>query len=562
MMNRAERKKQEKRQGTQALGALQQLFSQAVAHHQGGRLQQAADLYYQILAQQPRHADTLHLLGLVAYKTGHWDEAAGRIAEAIEQDSTKAPYCFNLGVVLQKQGKLDGAADAYRRAVKLNPSYAEAQGNLGNVLLEQGKPARAEEAYRQVLRLNPNSAEAHNNLGVALKEQGKFAEAQASYQQALKLNAQHVDSQNNLGVALRDHGKLDEAVEAFTRTLALRPGYVKAHYDRAFAYLWKGELGRAAEDFQASADTKQNHGWPVQDTAVSKARMKHDAEQVRYLMDRGALGPAQEGYLQMLTQLQQRAAQEGAAPWRMAVSSGEYQAVVPSFNRILHRADCPILPGGAVNPSLDVAEIEARYNAKRPEIMYVDGLLTDEALQSLRRFCLDSTIWKRDYPNGYLGAFLGDGFASPLLLQVAEELRLRFPGVFKQHKLTQSWAFKYDSALTGLNMHADAAAVNVNFWITPDEANLDAEHGGLVVWDKEAPRDWNFKEYNNARNEPKVLAWLKEQGAQAVTIPYRCNRAVIFNSDLFHATDRISFKEGYENRRVNITLLYGRREQD
>lgn len=558
-MNRAERKKQEKRQGSQALGHLQQTFAQAVAHHQAGRLQQAADLYQRILTEQPRHADSLHLLGLVAYKAGRLEEAIGLITNAIQQDSTKAPYCFNLGVVLQKQGKLDDAVNAYRRAVKLNPLHGEAQSNLGNVLLEQGKLDQAVAAYQQALRLNPNAAEAHNNLGVALKEQGKFAPAVAAYEQALKLNPHHVEAQNNLGVVLRDHGRLDEAVAAFTQTLALRPGYVKAHYDRAFAYLWKGEIGRAVEDFRASAETKQNHGWPIQDSMVSKARMKHDAEQVQYLLDRGLLGQAQKGYLDMLRQLWKRVAQKGGSPWRMPVSPGEYQAIAPSFNRILHHADCPALPGGAVNPSLDVATIEARYNAKRPEIMYVDGLLTEEALQSIRRFCLESTIWKRDYPNGYLGAFLGDGFVCPLLLQIAEELRLKLPGVFHRHKLTQSWAFKYDSALTGLNMHADAAAVNVNFWITPDEANLDPDHSGLVVWDREAPRDWNFKEYNNAKNEPKVRAWLTQQGAQAVTVPYRCNRAVIFNSDLFHATDRISFKEGYENRRVNITLLYGRR---
>jgi hypothetical protein len=45
-----------------------------------------------------------------------------------------------------------------------------------------------------------------------------------------------------------------------------------------------------------------------------------------------------------------------------------------------------------------------------------------------------------------------------------------------------------------------------------------------------------------------------------VTVPYRANRAVIFDSDLFHETDRIAFKDGYLNRRINITLLYGRRE--
>ena len=34
---------------------------------------------------------------------------------------------------------------------------------------------------------------------------------------------------------------------------------------------------------------------------------------------------------------------------------------------------------------------------------------------------------------------------------------------------------------------------------------------------------------------------------------------MIFDSDLFHQTDQIDFKEGYLNRRINITMLYGRR---
>jgi hypothetical protein len=31
-------------------------------------------------------------------------------------------------------------------------------------------------------------------------------------------------------------------------------------------------------------------------------------------------------------------------------------------------------------------------------------------------------------------------------------------------------------------VHADSAAVNVNIWITDDEANLDQNSGGLVVY--------------------------------------------------------------------------------
>ena len=42
------------------------------------------------------------------------------------------------------------------------------------------------------------------------------------------------------------------------------------------------------------------------------------------------------------------------------------------------------------------------------------------ALEKLRRFCLDSTIWRQIYDGGYLGAFPEHGFAPPLLAQIAE----------------------------------------------------------------------------------------------------------------------------------------------
>ena len=97
----------------------------------------------------------------------------------------------------------------------------------------------------------------------------------------------------------------------------------------------------------------------------------------------------------------------------------------------------------------------------------------------------------------------------------------------------------------------------MNFWLTPDEANLDPETGGLGVWDKEAPLEWDFTTYN--KNEPAIRAFLKESGARMVNVPHRQNRAVMFNSDLFHETGTLHFKEGYENRRINVTMLFGRR---
>src|SRR5437867_1473861 len=50
--------------------SIPQAFEVARAHHQSGRLAEAEAIYRQILAVEPRHADALHLLGVIAHQVG------------------------------------------------------------------------------------------------------------------------------------------------------------------------------------------------------------------------------------------------------------------------------------------------------------------------------------------------------------------------------------------------------------------------------------------------------------------------------------------------------------
>ena len=113
--------------------------------------------------------------------------------------------------------------------------------------------------------------------------------------------------------------------------------------------------------------------------------------------------------------------------------------------------------------------------------------------------------------------------------------------------------------MTGIDVHADFAAINVNFWITPETANLNPKNGGLVVYDAEAPIDWTFKQYNASRESVQRRKFLTEHDSGKTVVPYNGNRIVLFNSSLFHETDTIEFKQGYENRRINVTMLFGNR---
>ena len=560
-MNRSERRRQEAQLGTghRTEAGVQTWLDQGRAHQQAGRLIEAERSYRQALELSPEHPDTLHLLGLVTYLLNRIPEALDFLQAAVERRSSSAVYWFNLGVVSQKAGRPQEAIAAYQTAVAHNPRYLEAYGNLGNVFRDCGDLTGAVEAYEQALKLNPTQADTHNNLGVAKKEQGHIEDAVASYRRALELNPTHAEALNNLGLALMEVGTLHDAIASFQQALSVMPGYQTARYNLGIAWSWVGEDTRAVECLQQVAHDRYDQRNKISETAIYRSRVKHDLEQIQHLCDQQQLGDEHRSYLHSLQQLQAKLDRNPAPDNRLAIAPEDLDGITSSFNRILYCVPPPRLEQGALNSSLDVAAIEASYSAKQPEVTFIDNLLNQAALDALRRFCWEATIWKKDYENGYSGAFLGDGFASPLLFQIADELRLKFPRIFRHHRLTQAWAFKHDSTRRGLNIHADAAAVNVNFWITPDKANLNPDSGGLVVYDKEAPREWNFKDYNSDRNKPKILAWLKQVGAQAIKIPYRANRAVVFNSDLFHETDDISFKDEYLSRRINITLLYGYR---
>ena len=537
------------------------LFLEAIAHHQAKRFSQAEERYKQILNQFSTHADTLHLRGLLAYQQNQNSLALTCIEQAIAENPDKPHYHYNLGLVLEKEERWEEAIVAYREAIRINPQSVEALANLGNVYRRQRQWTDAINTLQQALQIKPQSADLHNTLGVTYKEHGELEIALKYYQQALTLLPQHAEALNNMGVVLQDQGNLTDAAEAFQQALTLKPGYANAHYHLGLVRLWQGKEQEALSCFHHSANLTYNHGNGVAPSFVTKARVKHDYEQLHYLAEHVPSLPIPNEYRQTLTTLYQRISRSSPDSIFMKLTPQEQSQLAPSFNRLLYIRPTPRLNTQALNPQLDVSAIETRYFSTKPEAMFVDGLLTQEALSEIQAFCLESTIWKRDYQNGYIGTFLANGFACPLLLQIAEELRVRFPKIFQHHQLQQAWAFKHDSALRGLNMHADASAVNVNFWITPDEANHNPDSGGLVVWDKEAPDNWDFAEYNNDKNKHKIQAFLEESGAKPINIPHRQNRAVIFNSNLFHETDVIDFQDTYEYRRINVTLLYGHRQK-
>ncbi len=218
----------------------------AVQHHQSGRLQAAEQIYRKILAVEPEHADSLHLLGLIAFQVGKHELAVEYIRQAIRLQGGVALYHTSLGNALKEQGKLSEAVACHRRALQRNPNYAEAHNNLGNALSALGKLDEAVACYRRAMKLKSDFAAPHYNLGALLGQQGKLDEAVACYRRALARKADYVEAHNNLGGIFRDQGKLEEAIACWRRVLELRPDVAQAHCNLGAALKDQEKLDEAA----------------------------------------------------------------------------------------------------------------------------------------------------------------------------------------------------------------------------------------------------------------------------------------------------------------------------
>jgi hypothetical protein len=264
---------------------------------------------------------------------------------------------------------------------------------------------------------------------------------------------------------------------------------------------------------------------------------------------------------------------------------------------------------------------------------------------------------RHDVRPSYVGAYHDDGLNHPVITSVVEELREAMPHVIGELPLVMLWAYKLtpshsstssrsgDETMTqneGLKLHADDARVNVNLWLTADEANIDSAFsassggsggdmasssdrmdsgtrragGGLVIYKRRPPsRDVQPDFANNWKNEAAILQYLQGNdsatpserhghnedaakdsrgregggaggkagggtggeaggGTESIgaidgmlstrthtTVHYRQNRLVLFDSSLFHCTDKVHFRGGYKHSRINLTFLFGLRRR-
>ena len=500
------------------------LLQKALDYHHNGRLNLADDIYKKILSADQSDFDANHLHATILSQNHEYAKAIKYFSQAYEHQTPTCELLNNYAIALRNLRAYSECESMLIEAMNLDKYFAKSYINLSNCFISQNKYDQAIDILRRSIKLNLNQIKSHQSIVKIL-----FSKLTKEFD-------------HHILYELKEHLKILQ--KANDKSIIA---------DCALYYFNIGEIETALELFKTSekmySDSVPNIETlkKMNNKKIIKTFIAHEFEQIRHIdsdIDGIRNMKITQKFYNHLESLYMK-------------STNQYDEDDYAFISNLHKIKYnkpPKASGSYLNKDLIFNEIEKEYSSSDSEIVVVDNFLSQEFLKELRVFFRCSNIFKYPYPRGYIGAFLGRGMANRALLEFSTQLKNSLQNIFLNYYLSHAWSFKYDAKRDGIGIHADDAKVNVNFWITDDSANKDPDSGGMIVWKKMPDKTASFSDFNSLASMDKMMNEIKD--TEFVKVPYRSNRAVIFNSKLYHVTDKMDFNDNYIDRRVNVTLLY------
>ncbi len=181
----------------------------------------AVDVLQQALRGGVTHASVITQLGNYLGESGRPAEAA-RLLEPLAKDPNADADTLNaLGIAYAQSGRKADAARVFERVLAATPDSGIPLANLGVLALERNDLAAARARFERALRVDPTSSRAAGGLGVVLLRSGDRTGAVEAWKQAYQLDATNFDALYNVGTTLARDGQHDAArpyLEQFARS--------------------------------------------------------------------------------------------------------------------------------------------------------------------------------------------------------------------------------------------------------------------------------------------------------------------------------------------------------
>ena len=174
----------------------------AAVLHQAGQIQQAAEIYLEVLRANPRHFEALYSLGMTQLQSGALDDAQATLGSASKLNPRMPEAWFTRGLALLQLRRREEALACFDQALALRPNFVEALSSRATALLEMNRLGEALAGFDKVLSLKPDHAISWNNRANTFVAMRRLEEAVASFDKALEFEPDLAIAQNNRMLAL------------------------------------------------------------------------------------------------------------------------------------------------------------------------------------------------------------------------------------------------------------------------------------------------------------------------------------------------------------------------
>tara|TARA_B100000787_G_C16187805_1_gene295694 strand:- start:803 stop:2392 length:1590 start_codon:yes stop_codon:yes gene_type:complete len=235
---------------------IKEIFKLANESLQKNKLEEALNLYNQVLKINPNHEGTLSNLGVVYKKFENFEEAIDCYEKIIEINPNNVIAHNNLGAVYYDLGKNQKAKNYYEKAIKIDPDYPNAHVNLGNIFKDLKEHQKAKKCYERALEINPNLIIALNNLGNIFLDLKNYQKAKDYYYKSIAINPNLAISYFNLGNAFSELQEYQKAIDYFQKTIDIDSNNVDAYVNLGAQLQKLGEYQKAIELYKTAITLK------------------------------------------------------------------------------------------------------------------------------------------------------------------------------------------------------------------------------------------------------------------------------------------------------------------
>lgn len=179
------------------MDSIQDKLIKAIELQNQNRIEEAARLFNEVLAEDVTNGAALYSLAVIALNTANPAEALRLSEIGARVAPTFAPMRFVLAAAMQAVGRKEEALAAYDEALKMQPDAANVLINSGVLLRDLLRHGEALDRFNKALALEPNNTSALGNCGILLSE---FKQNELAIQMFERLLALAPDYDYGLGL--------------------------------------------------------------------------------------------------------------------------------------------------------------------------------------------------------------------------------------------------------------------------------------------------------------------------------------------------------------------------